>query len=47
MKAAVFYGKGDLRVEEAVTPVAGKGEILVRVRACGVCGTDVHIFSGD
>lgn len=47
MKAAVFYGKGDLRVEEAVKPVAAKGEILIKVRACGVCGTDVHIFSGD
>lgn len=47
MKAAVFYGKHDLRVEKKETPKAGKGEVVLRVRACGVCGTDVHIFNGD
>ena len=47
MKAAVFYKKEDLRVEELPIPVIKKDEVLVRVRACGVCGTDVHIFSGD
>lgn len=47
MKAAVFYGKGDLRVEERKMPKPGKGEILMRVRACGICGTDSHIFNGD
>lgn len=47
MKAAVFYGKGDIRVEDITKPVPKEGELLVRVRACGVCGTDVHIFSGD
>ena len=47
MKAAVFYKKEDLRVEELPIPVIKKDEVLVRVRACGVCGTDVHIFCGD
>lgn len=47
MRAAVFYGKGKIKVEDIEKPSAGKGEILVRVRACGVCGTDVHIYSGD
>ena len=47
MKAAVFYGKHDVRVEEAATPKPGPGEVLIRVMACGVCGTDVHIFEGD
>ena len=47
MKAAVFYKKEDLRVEELPIPIIKKDEVLVRVRACGVCGTDVHIFSGD
>ncbi|WP_045170409.1 zinc-dependent alcohol dehydrogenase family protein [Caldicellulosiruptor morganii] len=46
MKAAVFYGQRDLRVEEMELPVLREGEILVRVRACGICGTDVHIFNG-
>ncbi len=47
MKAAVFYQKEDLRVEELPIPVIREDEVLVRVRACGVCGTDVHIFCGD
>lgn len=47
MKAAVFYGKKDLRIEEVKKPEPGYGEVLVRVNACGICGTDVHIFEGD
>lgn len=47
MKAAVFYGKEDLRVEERELPQLKQDEVLVRVHACGICGTDVHIFSGD
>lgn len=47
MKAAVFYQKNNLKVEERKIPEPGKGQVLVRVRACGVCGTDVHIFCGD
>ncbi len=47
MKAAVFYGKGDIRLDpDYPTPVPGDGEVLIRVKACGVCGTDLHIFSG-
>lgn len=47
MKAAVFEEKGDLRIVELPRPVPGKGEVLVQVMACGVCGTDVHIYHGD
>lgn len=47
MKAAVFYGKHDLRIEEKDIPKAGVGEVLVKVMACGICGTDIHIFEGD
>ena len=47
MKAAVFYGKHDLRIEEIAKPVPGPGEVLIQVKACGICGTDVHIFHGD
>ena len=47
MKAAVFYGKEDLRIEELPVPTPGAGEVLLRVRACGICGTDVHIYHGD
>jgi L-iditol 2-dehydrogenase len=41
MKAAVYRGPGDLRVEEIPVPEIGPGEMLVRVDVCGVCGTDI------
>lgn len=47
MKSAVFYGKHDLRVEEHEKPVVGPKDVLIQVKACGVCGTDVHIYEGD
>lgn len=47
MKSAVFYGKHDLRIEECDMPRVGAEEILIQVKACGVCGTDVHIYEGD
>ena len=47
MKSAVFYKKGDLRVQEMPTPTPQADEVLIKVMACGICGTDVHIFHGD
>ena len=47
MKSAVFYGKHDLRIEEHEMPPVGPKDVLIRVKACGVCGTDVHIYEGD
>lgn len=48
MKAAVVKAFGKpLVIEEVPVPVPGPGEILVKVRACGVCHTDLHAASGD
>ncbi len=47
MKAAVFYSPGDLRIEERADPQVGAGQILLRVAACGICGTDRHIYHGE
>ncbi len=47
MKGAVFYGKNDLRVEDIVLPELRPDDVLIKVRACGICGTDMHIFDGD
>lgn len=47
MKSAVFYGKHDLRIQEIEKPVIKEDEVLLKVMACGICGTDVHIFHGD
>lgn len=47
MKATVFYGKEDLRIEEVPMPKLTPDGVLIKVHACGVCGTDMHIFDGD
>ncbi len=41
MKIARYYGRGDIRIEEMPVPDVGRGEILLRIRASGVCGSDV------
>lgn len=45
MIAAVFHGPGDIRIETVPTPEVGPGDVLVRVRAAAVCGTDLRIFA--
>ncbi|HEX2481759.1 MAG TPA: alcohol dehydrogenase catalytic domain-containing protein [Methylomirabilota bacterium] len=47
MKAAVLAGPRGLRLETVSDPVAGAGEVLVRVRAAGICGTDYRIWTGE
>ena len=46
MQAAVFYGPDDLRVTEVPRPSPGRGEVLLQVERCGICGTDSHIVRG-
>jgi L-iditol 2-dehydrogenase len=41
MKAAVYRGVNDVRLEDVPVPEIGRGEILVRVHTCGICGTDL------
>ena len=40
MRAAVYHGNRDLRIEEVPDPRAGPGELLLEVHAVGICGTD-------
>ncbi len=47
MKAAVFFDKNNLKVKDIEKPTPKENEVLIKVMACGVCGTDVHIFCGD
>ncbi|MCR4283376.1 MAG: alcohol dehydrogenase catalytic domain-containing protein, partial [Bauldia sp.] len=48
MRAMVADRPGaPLRLEERPVPAAGAGEILIRVRACGVCRTDLHVVDGE
>ncbi len=44
MKAAVYHGPRDIRVEEVNRPEIGEHEVLVKVRACGICGSDLHMY---
>jgi L-iditol 2-dehydrogenase len=46
MKAAVLRGVGDLMLEELPDPRPAVNEVLIRVKAAGVCGTDVHMWEG-
>ncbi len=45
MKAAVYRGINDVRLEEVPVPEIGAGEILLRVHTCGICGTDLKKIS--
>jgi threonine dehydrogenase-like Zn-dependent dehydrogenase len=47
MKAGVFFSENNLKVMEIEKPVPKSDEVLIKVMACGICGTDVHIFCGD
>jgi L-iditol 2-dehydrogenase len=42
--AAVLFGVGDLRLEERPVPEPRAGEVLLRMRSVGVCGSDVHYW---
>src|ERR1700692_2243581 len=41
MRAGVYQGKGQVVVESVPIPEIGEGEVLFRVAACGICGTDI------
>jgi L-idonate 5-dehydrogenase len=44
MDALVIHAPGDLRVEDIATPAVGVEQLRVRVRAGGICGSDLHYF---
>jgi len=50
MRAAVYRGANDVRVETVPVPEIGAGEVLVKIHTCGICGTDlkkIHTGSHD
>ena len=44
MRAARFYDRGDIRVEEINEPAVKTGQVGIDVAWCGICGTDLHEF---
>ena len=47
MHAIRLHAPGDLRLSETAPPTSGPGEVLIRVEAAGICGTDRHLFQGE
>ena len=47
MRATVFHGAKDIRVEEVPRPHAGVGEAVIRITLTTICGTDLHIVRGE
>jgi len=47
MQAAVYRGQGAVCIEEVPVPEIGRGEILIRVEACGICNTDLKKIAYD
>jgi (R,R)-butanediol dehydrogenase / meso-butanediol dehydrogenase / diacetyl reductase len=44
MRAATFVKAGqELLIEEVQDPVVGVSELIIRVKACGICGSDLHM----
>lgn len=47
MRATVFHGANDIRLDTVPKPSAGVGEALIRITATTICGTDLHILRGE
>ena len=43
-RLARLYGKGDLRIESGAVPSPGPGEVLLKMAAAGICGSDLHYY---
>ncbi len=46
MRAVVLHGWNDVRLEDVPVPTPGPGEVLCRIRACAICGTDARLITG-
>jgi len=47
LKVVIIYGPRDIRVEDVEVPAIGPEDVLIRVKVCGICGSDVHRYLGD
>lgn len=47
LKAVVYYGPGNFRVEDVPEPKLASDEVLVKFRAGSICGTDLHFYRGE
>ena len=47
MKACAFFGKRDVRIVDIPVPEVPDDGVLIRMRACGICGTDMHVYNSE
>src|SRR6266566_7268726 len=47
MRAVIIDTPGNIRVDRVPDPTPQPNELVIRVEACGICGTDLHIIDGD
>ena len=47
MRAAIIDRPGEVRVGTVPDPTPGPDELVIKVGACGICGTDLHIADGE
>ena len=45
MRAGVYRGVRDMAVEEVAEPELGPGDVIIAVKACGICGSDLHVYT--
>ena len=46
MKAVVLEGKGQVAYRDVEKPICGDDDIILEVKACGICGSDLHFYFG-
>lgn len=46
MKAAIYHGVRKIEIEEVARPSPGPGSLLIEMKCCGVCGSDLHSWNG-
>ncbi|WP_242876028.1 zinc-dependent alcohol dehydrogenase family protein [Cellulosilyticum sp. I15G10I2] len=47
MRALVYHSPQNISVEDVKVPEVGEKDVLIKIKYCGVCGTDIHIYNGD
>ncbi|MDK2807850.1 MAG: hypothetical protein PWP24_584 [Clostridiales bacterium] len=47
MQALVYEGDKNIQIKEVEVPALQENEVRIKVKYCGICGTDIHIYSGD
>jgi threonine dehydrogenase-like Zn-dependent dehydrogenase len=47
MKAAAFMGKKDIRLVDVDDAVVSEDGVLIKIHACGICGSDIHVYNSD